>query len=136
MGSFADPTSLQELIVDVTSPGDRLFEEKLRSLRPGQSVDPRRWSLRGEQFLEALNFKDALFCFRKAQNSRGKKRAQAEIHAEDARICRASGDIDGSLLAFSAAKELFMELNMIAKAAAILEAMDRIADAAREFIQA
>ena len=83
--------------------------------------------------MQASNFNDALFCFRKAKDPRGIMRAQAEIHAETGRFCKASGDAEGSIMAFIAAKELFMELNLVSEAATILEAMDRTVDAAREY---
>ena len=120
----------QKPVVDVTTPADDLFEAKLRSLRPGHSVDPRRWSLRGEQFMQATNFTAALFCFGKAQDTRGTMKAQAKLHAENSRTCKALGDMQGSIMACDAAVELYKQLNLVLEAAALLEYMDRLEDAA------
>lgn len=34
------------------------FEDRLKALRPGTSIDYRRWSLRGEQLMRQRSFND------------------------------------------------------------------------------
>ncbi len=83
--------------------------------------------------MQNLNYKDAMLCFRKAGNLRGVSKAQAELHAEAGRTLKGLGQTQESMSAFEAAKDIFLELNLIPKAALSLEAMDRIVEAACEF---
>ena len=60
-------------------------------------------------------------------------RAQAKLYAENGRSYKACGDLQNSFEEFEAAKELFVQLNLVADAAVMLEAMDRNDDAARKY---
>ena len=82
--------------------------------------------------MQNRNFEDALFCFRKGDNSKGQKEAQAELYAEEAKSCKSSGHSELSITALHNAKDLFIELNLISKAATLLDVMDQLDEAARK----
>ena len=108
-------------LVDVTRPQEKDFPEKLSKLRPGTSVDPVRWSLRGDEFMQRQNYETAALCFRKAKNHRGESIANGKLYEANGRVCQSKNDIQGLTQNFEAAIGLFLETNMIGDAAKTLE---------------
>ena len=122
-------------LVDVARPHEADFPAKLRMLRPGTSVDPVRWSLRGDELMQRQSYEDARMCFRKANNHRGETIANGKLCEEKGRICQGKNDIQGFTQNLEAAIELFLETNMIGNAARNLERLTRFGDAAELWLQ-
>ncbi|KAH8693394.1 hypothetical protein GQ44DRAFT_832739 [Phaeosphaeriaceae sp. PMI808] len=127
--------SVQEPLIDVVKPGDPNEVEKLKGLRSGKSVDPWRWSLRGQQFLHERNFKDAKFCFDKARDDHGGKVAQAFIFQDEGRLCRAAGDDAGFTQNLQSAIHLFLQLKYFSNAVANLESLSQFKEAAHIWLE-
>lgn len=51
-------------LVDVTKPGQATFSDKIMSMLPGDTEDPLKWRVRGEELMQLYNYKDAAMCFR------------------------------------------------------------------------
>ena len=117
-------------LVDVTRPYEGDFPKKLQMLRPGTSVDPVRWSLRGDELLQRGNYEAAFTCFKKAKNDRGEKIANGKLWEAKGSECLARNDVQGFTSNFEAAIELFRETKMIGDAVKLLEKLTRFGDAA------
>lgn len=124
-----------EPLVDITRPHEGGFQEKLKMLRPGTSVDPVRWSLRGQEFMQLQKYQQAVFCFRKAKNHRGETIANGKLCEEKGRECQGKNDVQGFTQNLEEAIKLFLETNMIGDAAKNLERLARFQDAAELWLQ-
>ena len=122
-------------LIDVARPHEEDFPEKLRMLRPGTSVDPVRWSLKGDDFMRRENYEVAVWCFHKAKNQQGEKVANAKLFEAKGRKCKSENDIQGFTQNFEAAIELFKETKMISDAANTLEVLTRFEDAAELWLK-
>ncbi|KAI9731582.1 MAG: hypothetical protein M1834_004702 [Cirrosporium novae-zelandiae] len=122
-------------LVEVARPHDSHFTDKLMELRPGTSVDPRRWSLRGEQLMQQRNFNDALMCFRKAKDHRGEKIAHAHVLEEEGRRCSAVDDVVGFTQNLQAAVKMFLEEKLVGDAVRNLVRMGKFESAAGLWFQ-
>ncbi|OCL09185.1 hypothetical protein AOQ84DRAFT_221144 [Glonium stellatum] len=129
---------LPEPLVEVTGPHHpnvSIFADKLKALRPGTSIDRRRWSLRGEQLMRQRNFNDALMCFRKARDHRGERIAQAHILEGEGRRCDAVDDVEGFTHNLQTAVDLFLEAKLVGDAVRNLERMGKFSEAAELWAQ-
>lgn len=117
-------------LVDVVRPHEEGFSDMLKMLRPGTSVDPVRWSLRGDEFMQRQDYKYAVSCFQKAKNQRGETIANARMLEEKGRVCRSKNDIQGFTQNIEAAIELFLETKLIGDAAKNLATLTKFEDAA------
>ena len=122
-------------LVDVTKPHEAGFAEKLKMLRPGTSVDPARYSLRGEEFMQLQNFEGAVWCFHRANNDQREDMAKAKMFEAKGRTSLAKKDIEGATQYLEAAIELFLKTNEISHAAENLEKLTRFVDAAELWLQ-
>lgn len=122
-------------LIDVARPHEEDFPEKLKMLRPGTSVDPVRWSLRGDEFMLRENYEVAVWCFHKAKNQQREKIANAKLFEAKGRKCKSENDIQGFIQNFEAATELFKETKMISDAAKTLEVLTRFEDAAELWLK-
>lgn len=122
-------------LVDAIRPHEEDFLGKLRMLRPGTSVDPARWSLRGDELMRRQSYEDAQMCFRKAKNHRGESIASGKLYEAKGRKCQAKNDIQGFTENLEAAIDLFLQTNMIDDAATNLERLSRFRDAAELWLQ-
>ena len=121
----------QEPLVDISRPTDQDFAEKLETLRPGKTVDPYRWTLRGDQLIRQRSYEEALFCFEKAGNYHNATMARGMIEQESGRRCDAEGNTNGSTAHFNAALHHFREVNLHAEAAQLLIRLRRFPEAAK-----
>ena len=74
----------------------------------------------------------ALMCFRKAEDHRGERIAQAHILEEEGRRCDAVDDVEGFIYNLQTAVELFLEAKLVGDAARNLERMGKFSEAAGE----
>ncbi|KAJ5674702.1 uncharacterized protein N7477_004636 [Penicillium maclennaniae] len=109
---------------------DRDVAVKVQVLRAGGSVDPERWLKRAAHLLHQKNFADALFCYRKANDSRGMTHSQAWLYEQEARSLRALDDLEGSTSKYEQAIACFLELNLFSDAADCYQALERYDKAA------
>ncbi|KAH0545413.1 hypothetical protein FGG08_000554 [Glutinoglossum americanum] len=105
--------------------------EKVKSLRSGESIDPTRWSLKGQQLIRQKSFEDALFCYKKAGDIKGQHIANAYIFEENGRRCKATGDNEGFESNIEAAVDAFKQVGLIGSAAGGLELLNRFEEAAK-----
>ena len=122
-------------LVDVTRPHEGGFAEKLKLLRPGTSVDPVKYSLRGEEFMQRRNFESAVWCFHRANNDQREAIAKAKMFEAKGRNSLVKKDIQGATQYLEAAIELFLKTNEISDAAENLERLARFVDAAELWLQ-
>ena len=122
-------------LVDVTRPHEEDFAEKLKMLRPGTSVDPVKYSLRGEEFIQRQNFESAVWCFHRANNDQREHIAKAKMFEAKGRKSLVKKDIKGATQYLEAAIELFLKTNAISDAAENLERLTRFVDAAELWLQ-
>ena len=125
-------TDISTPLIEVVRPDHPNFAEKLSSLHPGASSDPLKWSRNGHELLQAGNFQEAEFCFRKAKDSTNEVFATAKIHEQKAHACRAVGDQEGYMQNLEAAITCFLSIQKLEDAADILKRMSRYERAAGE----
>ena len=122
-------------LVDVTRPHEEDFTEKLKMLRPGTSVDPVKYSLRGEEFMQRQNFESAVWCFHRANNDQREDIARAKMFEAKGRNSLVKKDTQEATQYLEAAIELFLKTNEISDAAENLERLTRFVDAAELWLQ-
>lgn len=122
-------------LVDVTRPHEVGFAEKLKMLRPGTSVDPVRYALRGEDFMQRQNYEGAIWCFHRAKDHRREAIAKGKHFETKGRKCQAENDIQGFTQNLEAAIELFLQTKEIGDAAKNLETLTRFRDAAELWLE-
>ena len=122
-------------LVHVTSPNQEDFAMRLEMLRPGTSLDPRQWSRRGVEFMHRAQYKDAIRCFRKAQDICGETIAQGHQQEEEARRCNAENNIEGFIQNLTLALDYFTRVNLVNDAARVLVALGKPQDAAEILFQ-
>ena len=122
-------------LIHVTSPSQEDFLMRLEMLRPGTSLDPRQWSRRGVEYMHRAQYKDAIRCFRKAQDICGETTAQGHQQEEEARRCNAENNIEGFTQNLTLALESFEKVNLVNDAARVLVALGRPEDAAETLFQ-
>ena len=118
-------------LVELSGPNFPNYTEKIRMLHPAKFVDPKKWSSRGWQLMQASLFKLSLLCFEKADDEEGKALARAEISVEEG---RASTDAKDAQQRFEEALAIFLSRNKTKKAAELLERMERPGEAARLWV--
>ena len=121
---------IPEPLVDVTRPYESGFPEKLKLLRPGTSVDPVRWSLRGDELMQRENYVDAAKCYSKARNHRGEAIANAKVYEEIGADYLTRNETQGFTQSIEAAINLYLKTNMIGDAAMNLGKLGRLSEAA------
>ena len=121
--------------VQVTSPSHEDFAMRLEMLRPGTSLGPRQWSRRGAELIHQSMYKDALRCYRKAQDLSGERTAQGHLREEEGRRCNAVNDVEGFTQNFTLAKDYFLKENLINDAARVLVALGKSEEAAEMLLQ-
>ena len=124
-----------ESLVHVTSPDQEDFGMRLEMLRPGTSLDPRQWSRRGAEFMHRAQYKDAIRCFRKAQDICGETTAQGHQQEEEARRCNAEKNIEGFIQNLDLALDCFTKENLVNDRARVLVALGKPQDAAEILFQ-
>lgn len=117
-------------LVQLTSPTHDDFSMRLEMLRPGTSLNPRQWSRRGVEFMHRHMYKDAVGCFRKAEDVCGERTAEGHLREEEGRRCNAENDIEGFTQNLNLAMDLFLKENLINDAAGVLVTLGRSEDAA------
>ena len=122
-------------LVHVTSPSQDDYKMRLETLRPGTSLDPRQWSRRGAEFMHRAQYKDAIRCFRKAQDICGETTAQGHHHEEEARRCNAEKNVEGFTQNLTLALDCFVKVNLVNDAARVLVALGKPEDAAEILFQ-
>ena len=122
--------NIPEPLVDVTRPYESGFPEKLKLLRPGTSVDPVRWSLRGDELMQRENYVDAAKCYSKAKNHRGEAIANAKVYEEIGADYLTRNETQGFTQSIEAAINLYLKTNMIGDAAMNLGKLGRFGEAA------
>lgn len=121
--------------VQVTSPSHEDFAMRLEMLRPGTSLGPRQWSRRGAELMHRSMYKDALRCYRKAQDLSGERTAEGHLREEEGRRCNAVNDVEGFTQNFTLAKDYFLKENLINDAARVLVALGKSEEAAEMLLQ-
>ncbi|EKV12225.1 TPR and ankyrin repeat-containing protein 1 [Penicillium digitatum PHI26] len=96
---------------------------KVMVLRAGGSVDPERWLKRAAHLLHRKSFAEAMFCYKKANDSRGMTHSQACLHEQEGRSHRAAGDTEKFTACYEKAIALFLEIGLIAEAAMCYEGL-------------
>lgn len=124
-----------ESLVQLTSPSHEDFVIRLEMLRPGTSLDPRQWSRRGAELMHRQMYKDALRCFRKAQDHSGETTAEGFLREEEGRECKNDNDIEGFTQKLTLAIDCFLKENLINDAARVLLALGKHEDAAEILFQ-
>ena len=116
-------------LVEVTKSSDPDFLRELISLR-SVSYDPGRWSDRGQELMQRMQYEDSVICFRRAKDERGETHATAYIAEENGR--RQASVVNTGLagLYFRTAADKFMELDLAADAVRNLERMGEFEEAA------
>ncbi|KAJ5166413.1 DNA helicase UvrD-like C-terminal [Penicillium canariense] len=104
--------------------------EKVQVLRAGGSVDPERWIKRAAHLLHQKNYADALFCYKKANDTRGIAQSQAWLHEQEGRSRRAAGDSEGFSVSYEKAIALFLETELLSEAADCFQGLGRFDKAA------
>ena len=118
-------------LLEVTSPGAVHFDEKIKSLQPRRSDDPRRWLANGEDMMRRGHFADASLCFRGAHNPLKEKEANAHLQEERGVELQVKGKSSESQTEFKRAAAHFQELGMISDASRVLIRGDLFDDAAK-----
>ena len=121
--------------VQVTSPSHEDFAMRLEMLRPGTSLGPRQWSRRGAELIHLGMYKDALRCYRKAQDLSGERTAEGHLREEEGRRCNAVNDVEGFTQNFTLARNYFLKENLINDAARVLVALGKSEEAAEILLQ-
>ncbi|KAJ5280089.1 hypothetical protein N7478_005461 [Penicillium angulare] len=122
-------------LVDCVRQGHKDVAEKISVLRAGGSVDPDRWLKRAVHLLRQKNYADALFCFKKADDSEGIAHAQALLFEQDGRSCRAANNQEGLTENYTKAISLFLGIGRWSEAANCflgLEKYDKAAELWKE----
>lgn len=122
-------------LVDVTRPHDAGFAEKLKMLRPGTSIDPVRYSLRGEEFMQRGNYEEAIWCFHRAKDERGETIANGKLFEAKGRECQAQNDVQGFIQNLEAAIRFFLQTDKIGDAAKNYERLTKFRDAAELWLK-
>lgn len=120
----------EEPLVEVFKPTDKDVEAKIKILRKGGLVDPKRWIERGNQFLHRKNFESAQTCFQKADDDRGITTVRAFLKEQEARSYNAQNHHDNFIKESEAAVELFLQVQLISNASTCLENMEQYERAA------
>ncbi|KAL9101119.1 MAG: hypothetical protein Q9163_003596 [Psora crenata] len=84
------------------------------------SVDPQKWSMKGQQLMQLGNYKDAAICFKKAGNKQAETIALARMQEGEARRSGASGDMKGSKAHLEAAIGHFSHVGLFEDASRCL----------------
>ncbi|KAJ5437376.1 Tetratricopeptide-like helical [Penicillium cf. griseofulvum] len=96
---------------------------KVMVLRAGGSVDPERWLKRAAHLLHRKSFAEALFCYKKANDPRGRTHAQACLHEQEGRSHRAAGNTEAFAACYEKAIILFLQIGLINEAAMCYEGL-------------
>lgn len=119
-------------------------------LRAGTSVDPIRWSQKGEWLMQQKLFNDvrtiiyltydvgnryltgiqALLCYKRAGDTRGQTIAQAFLFEEKGRCCQTADDFNGFTTNIQSAANLFLFVQRPGDAARNLERLGKLREVA------
>ncbi|KAJ5519217.1 DNA helicase UvrD-like C-terminal [Penicillium expansum] len=110
-------------LAEVVRQKDPNVAGKVMVLRAGGSVDPERWLKRAAHLLHRKSFAEALFCYKKANDSRGMTHSQACLHEQEGRSHRAAGDTEEFAACYEKAIALFLEIGLITEAAMCYEGL-------------
>ncbi|KAI3103031.1 hypothetical protein CBS147333_7635 [Penicillium roqueforti] len=110
-------------LAEIVKQKDLNVAEKVMVLRAGGSVDPERWLKRAAHFLHQKSFAEALFSYKKANNSRGITHSQACLYEQEGRSHRAAGDTEEFTACYEKAIALFLEIGLITEAAMCYEGL-------------
>ncbi|KAA8911747.1 P-loop containing nucleoside triphosphate hydrolase protein [Sphaerosporella brunnea] len=116
-------------LVEVARRTDPNINDKLKQLKPAIPSDPKRYSEQGYQLLQRGLYREANFCFKKANDEKGLTITGAHLKMEEGRGYRADGKPEKFLQLFAAAVDLFRAAGQSGNAAFCLEEMNRLEEA-------
>lgn len=117
--------NVSSFLIEVTKLSDSDFFKKLIFLRSA-SYNLKKWSNRGQKFMQRKQYENAVICFRKTKNERGKTHTTAHIAEENEKrqIFIANTELFRSY--FRTAVDKFMQLDLAADAVRNLEKMKQV----------